>query len=95
MNQKKEDSLIRAQVERLLASLERMRFEEYLRYVDNRKRQIVNGFLLGLARGAGPAVGFSILGALVVMLLQNLAKKNLPLIGGFLAELARLVLERL
>ena len=95
MNQKKEDSLIRAQVERLLASLERMRFEEYLRYVDNRKRQIVNDFLLGLARGAGTAVGFSILGALVVMLLQNLAQTNLPLIGGFLAELARLVLERL
>ena len=56
---------------------------------------LADGFLLGLARGAGTAVGFSILGALVVMLLQNLAKKNLPLIGGFLAELARLVLERL
>ncbi len=95
MRHRKEDGLLREQVERMLTSLERMRFEEYLKYVDNRKRQLANSFLLGLARGAGTAVGFSILGALVVMLLQNLAKKNLPLIGGFLAELARLVLERL
>lgn len=95
MRHRKEDGLLREQLERMLTSLERMRFEEYLKYVDNRKRQLANSFLLGLARGAGTAVGFSILGALVVMLLQNLAKKNLPLIGGFLAELARLVLERL
>lgn len=95
MSQKKEDGPLHAQVDRLLASMERMRFEEYLKYLDNRKRQLANSFLLGLARGAGTAVGFTILGALVVMLLQNLAKKNLPLIGGFLAELARLVLERL
>lgn len=95
MSQGKEDGMLHAQIERLLASLERMRFEEYLKYMDNRKRQLVDSFLLGLARGVGTAVGFTILGALAVMLLQNLAKKNLPLIGGFLAELARLVLERL
>lgn len=90
-----EERFLRAQVDRLLASMERMRFEEYLKYVDNRPRQVFNSFLLGLARGVGTAVGFTVLGAVLVMILQNLARRNLPLIGGFLAELARLVLERL
>ena len=95
MKRRAQDGLLCSQIDRLLSAMERMRFEEYLKYIDNRPRQLVNGFLLGLARGAGTAAGFTILGALLVMILQHLARKNLPLIGGFLAELARLVLERL
>lgn len=91
----RESGRLGAQADRLLASLERMRFEEYLRYVDNRPRQMLNSFLLGVARGMGTAVGFTVLGALLVLLLQRLARSSLPLIGGFLAELAHLVLERL
>lgn len=92
---KQEECALKTQVDRLLSSMERMRFEEYLRYVDNRPRQLVNSFLLGVARGAGTAVGFAVLGALLVLLLQRLARNSLPVIGGFLAELAHLVLERL
>ena len=88
------ERLIR-RLDELLRSMERMRFEEYLRYIDNRPRQIFNSFLLGVARGLGTAVGFTVLGALLVMLLQNLARNSMPVIGNFLAELARIVLERL
>ena len=93
--QRREERSFQARLDRMLASMERMRFEEYLKYVDNRPRQVLNSFLLGMARGVGTAVGFTVLGAVLVMILQNLARRNLPLIGGFLAELARLVLERL
>ncbi len=81
--------------ERVLASLERMNFEEYLRYVGNRRRQFFVNFLAGMARGLGAAVGFSILGAAVIVLLQQLVTENIPLIGGFLARVVRVVLERI
>ena len=39
------------------------------------------------------AVGFSILGAIILIALQRLAAHNLPLIGGFLKELLEMVNE--
>jgi len=90
----KDDRLF-GRLDALLSSLERMRLEEYLKYVNNRPKQMFNSFLLGAARGLGTAVGFTVLGALLVMLLQNLARSSMPVIGNFLAELARIVLERL
>lgn len=58
-------------------------------------RRMALHFLEGLFRGFGMAVGFATLGAMAVVLLRRLAAMNLPLIGGYLAEVIRIVLERL
>lgn len=79
----------------LLQSLERLKLAEYLQYLDDRKRLIRNQFLAGLAKGAGAAVGFTILGAVFVWLLNRLAHQNLPIIGDFLAQLVDIVQKRL
>ena len=42
-------------------------------------------------RGCGFAVGFSILGAVVVIIARKLALDNLPVIGEFFAEVVRMV----
>lgn len=81
------------QMERLLASMERMNFEEYLKYVDDRKRQFFVNFMAGVARGLGAAVGFSVLGAMLVVILQRLASTNATGIGGFLVEVVRTALD--
>lgn len=74
------------------AMMDRMaRFDEYVTYLQNRKRLLLTNFVAGMMRGMGFAVGFSILGALVVMLLQRLALANLPVIGDFFAEVVRIV----
>ena len=46
---------------------------------------ILSNFVAGLARGIGMALGFSLLGALIVYLLQKLALQNIPVIGEFVA----------
>ena len=48
----------------------------------------------GPGRGLGMAVGFTLLGALVIYLLQRLVLLKLPLISDFIAQLVRLVLEK-
>jgi len=55
---------------------------------------IMSNFVAGLARGVGMAVGFSLLGAFVVYLLQQLAYKNIPVIGDFLAKIIEAVQAR-
>ena len=67
---------------------------EYARYLYSPRRMIMSNFVAGLARGVGMAVGFSLLGAFVVYLLQQLAYKNIPVIGDFLAKIIEAVQAR-
>ncbi|MDO5378651.1 MAG: DUF5665 domain-containing protein [Clostridia bacterium] len=78
-------------LERVAQRMEQMRLDAYLRYVHNWKRRLFVEFLGGIARGIGFSLGFSVLGALLIYLLRNIALANLPVIGRFLADLVRIV----
>ena len=78
--------LLIGQIERLTKNAEKLRLSEYLQYVSDTKRLLWVNFVSGVARGFGFAVGFSILGALAMLVLSRLAARNVPLIGEFLAE---------
>ena len=88
-------NVIVRQIDRWLSAMERLRLADYVRYVDDRKRLFWTSFFSGVARGVGMAVGFTILGALLVWILQDLAKRNLPLIGELLANIVSIVQKRL
>ena len=68
---------------------------EYVELVRNPKRLFWQNFLLGIARGFGMAIGFTILAAFVIYLLQHFLVWNLPVIGDFLAQLADIVINQL
>ena len=85
----------RDRIERLLGALERMRLEEYVEYVSNRRRLVGQNILYGLCRGLGFTLGFSVLGALLAVLLRGLVVDNIPLIGGFLAEVIHAIEARM
>ena len=87
--------IIVEQVDRWLSAMERLRLADYVRYVDDRRRLIRTSFLSGVARGLGMAVGFTILGAMLVLALQDLARRNLPLISDFLAQIVGVVQTKL
>ncbi len=93
-NQAKESLLIQ-QIDRWLVAMERLRLHEYVRYADDRRRLFWSHFWGGVTRGVGMAVGFTILGAVLVLALQDLAKHNLPVIGDFLAQIVTVVQRRL
>ena len=76
-------------------ALERLRLPEYLDYLDDRRRFYRTQLLAGLVRGAGMAVGFTVLGAILVLALQKLAQQNLPIIGNFLVEIVEFVQRRM
>lgn len=82
-------------IDRLTDMLERMHLDDYLEYVSNRRRMLLNHLLYGMVRGLGFAIGFSVLGALIVMLLRWLAAENIPIIGNFLAEVIHAIEERM
>lgn len=68
---------------------------EYIEYLQNRRRLLFTNFIAGMMRGMGFAIGFTILGAVVVYIVQKLALANLPGIGDFFVEVVRIVQMKL
>lgn len=87
------DALDRMQ--QLALYLEKMRITDYVEYMGNPRRVIFLNLIAGLARGFGMAIGFTILTAVAVLLLRRIVHLNLPLIGGFIAEMVKIVQARL
>jgi hypothetical protein len=78
-------------IKNVAVQLEKSKFGAYIDLMQNPLRMIALNFVSGIARGFGIAVGFTILGALVVYLLQRLVVLNLPIIGGIITEIVKLV----
>lgn len=75
----------------LSAALEKASLAEYVELMRRPLRTLWLNFLAGVARGFGMAVGFTILGAIVVYLLQSAFVASLPAIGSVLADLVRII----
>lgn len=71
--------------------LEKSKIGDYVDLMQNPIRIIILNFLGGISRGFGIAIGFTILGAIVLYSLQRLVMLNLPIIGGFVTEVVKLV----
>ena len=69
--------------------------EECVRFEGDRRRVLVFNFFVGLVRGLGMAIGFTLLGAVVLWALQYIARQNMPLIGGFIAQLVDIVQDHI
>lgn len=82
-------------VEELAIYMEKMKLAEYVELLGNIPRLLFLNFISGLARGLGMAVGFTILGAVVIYLLQRSFVRNLPLIGRFIADIVVIVQDHL
>ncbi len=59
--------------------------------MQNPVRMIGLNFLAGIARGFGAAVGFTILGAVLIYFLQRIVILNIPIISGVLAQIAKMI----
>ena len=93
-----QDRLIRSledKVGTLASFMERMKLAEYVELLNNPWRLFWVNFIAGLARGVGIAIGGTLLVALLLYLLSQIAVLNLPLISDFIAEIVRLVQAQL
>ncbi|MDR0841535.1 MAG: DUF5665 domain-containing protein [Christensenellaceae bacterium] len=56
----------------LIAALERSRVRELAQIMSNTRRLLWNSFLSGIFRGLGAALGFSVLGAIALLILARI-----------------------
>ncbi|MGD0621154.1 MAG: DUF5665 domain-containing protein [Thermacetogeniaceae bacterium] len=82
---------LKERIEQLSLNLERMKLAEYVELLNRPWRLFYINFMSGLARGLGIAVGFTVLSAVVLIVLQRLMVLNLPGVSSFIAEIVHLV----
>lgn len=81
------DTLIR----KLSNHFEKSRIADYVDLMQKPRRMIFLNFISGVAKGFGFAVGFTILGAILIYILQKMVVLNLPVISDIIAEMVKLV----
>lgn len=86
---------LEAKVDELIMAMEKMKLAEYVEYLHNTRKMLAINLMAGIARGLGMAIGFTILGAVVLYLLQKIVMLNLPLIGNFIADIVEMVNEHM
>ncbi|KFI34418.1 membrane protein [Peptococcaceae bacterium SCADC1_2_3] len=83
--------MLRHQINELALNMEKMKLAEYVNLLEKPRRLLYINFIAGVARGLGIAVGFAILGAVIIYVLQRIVALNLPVIGKFIAEIVTIV----
>jgi hypothetical protein len=86
---------INKKLDKISLNMEKLKFVDYVYYIEHPRKMLLANFMGGLARGFGIAIGFTLLGAVVIYLLQVVVKWKLPLIGEFISEIVNIVQENL
>lgn len=83
--------LLTREVQQLAKMLQRSNLQDLALLTSHPGRLLLVNLLGGLARGVGIGVGFTVLAAVAVVVLERLEVLNLPVIGTFIADLVRIV----
>ena len=82
-------------LKKISIDMEKLQIAEYINLLNNPRRFLFINFVSGIARGLGMAIGFILLGAIMIYILSRLAVMNIPVIGDYITEVVRIVKQQL
>lgn len=82
---------LKKQIEDLNNKLENIKLNEYVLLMNDTKKLLWKNFISGVSKGIGSAIGFTILGAIVLIILRKIVLLNIPVIGRYLKDILDIV----
>lgn len=64
---------------------------ELAEILGNTKQMLIKNILAGISKGIGIGIGFSLLTAVLLIILKNIVTLNIPVIGGFITDIVEIV----
>lgn len=64
---------------------------ELVELLGNSKKLILRNFFAGISKGIGIGIGVTILSAILLIVLKEIVKLNIPIIGQYIADIAEIV----
>ena len=83
--------ILNKKLDQISLRMEKFKLVDYVYYLEHPRKMLFANFLGGLARGFGAAIGFTLLAAFTIYILQWLVRWNLPVIGKFISEIVNIV----
>ncbi|PYG86880.1 hypothetical protein LY28_02704 [Ruminiclostridium sufflavum DSM 19573] len=83
--------LLTKKVDEMALKMEKMKFVDYVYFIEHPRKMLWANFTNGLARGFGIAIGFTVLSAITIYILKFIVTINLPYIGEFISDIVEIV----
>lgn len=79
------------QLSKLNYILSKNKVLDLVELVGNTKKLLIRNFASGIIKGIGAGIGFSIITALIIYLLQKIIKLNIPVISKYISDIIEIV----
>lgn len=64
---------------------------DLMELLGNSKKFLFRNFLSGIIKGIGTGIGFTILTAIIIIILQRIVTLNIPVIGKYISDIVEIV----
>ena len=83
--------ILEKNIERLNKSMAENKLIDVIEIMGNWKKLLWRNFLSGIAKGVGIGIGFSIITAIIIIILQRIITLNIPIISKYIADIIEIV----
>lgn len=88
---RKKKNILNEKLDQINEILIKSKIEEISAIIGSKKQILVRNFLAGISKGVGIGIGFTIITAILILVLQQIVKLNIPVIGQFVADIMHIV----
>lgn len=88
---KNENENIEKKLDKINYILSKNNIMEMTEILGNTKKLIYRNFISGISKGIGIGIGFTVLTAILLYILQKIVRLNIPIIGKYISDIAEIV----
>ena len=78
-------------INKLAETIQKGNVKELAYILGNKKEIMKRNLIAGLFRGVGIGIGVTVVTAIIISILQNIVKLNIPIIGEYISDLVDIV----
>ncbi|MGN1384149.1 MAG: DUF5665 domain-containing protein [Clostridia bacterium] len=91
MFKKKREKELINKIEKINYILSKNEILDLMELLGNSKKFLFRNFLSGIIKGIGTGIGFTILTAIIIIILQRIVTLNIPVIGKYISDIVEIV----
>ena len=88
---RKTKKILIKKIDQLNDILTKSNIQELVSIIGSKKQILIRNLLAGMARGIGIGIGFTVITAILLLVLRQIVKLNIPVIGQFVADIMNIV----
>ena len=90
-NKKKLEEKLLIQLNNLNNTLNKNKVLELIEIAGDSRKYLVRNFMSGISKGIGIGIGFSIITALIIYVMQKIIRLNIPVLSQYISDIVEIV----